>query len=149
MAKGTGISLRVLAKRLLLHIQAREARVWVEPGDRASKPGLRGPKGVSMPLHHRMSLQISRLYRVCLCYLAYRQGYYLNPVHRIAASYVRELGLEVEILEKTLYVSFPLGIRVSVDRICRGCELEISGILLTVDLRVIDMSEFDVILRMY
>ena len=32
--------------------------------------------------------------------------------------------------------------------ICRGCELEISGILLTVDLRVIDMSEFDVILRM-
>ena len=42
----------------------------------------------------------------------------------------------------------PLGIRVSVDRICRGCELEISVILLTVDLRVIDMSEFDVILRM-
>ena len=32
--------------------------------------------------------------------------------------------------------------------ICRDCELEISGILLTVDLRVMDMSEFDVILRM-
>ena len=32
--------------------------------------------------------------------------------------------------------------------ICRGCELEISGILLTVDLRVMDMSEFDVILGM-
>ena len=32
--------------------------------------------------------------------------------------------------------------------ICRGYELEISGILLTVDLRVIDMSEFDVILDM-
>ena len=32
--------------------------------------------------------------------------------------------------------------------ICRGCELEISRILLTVDLRVIDMSEFDVILGM-
>ena len=32
--------------------------------------------------------------------------------------------------------------------ICRGCELEISGILLTVNLRVIDMSEYDVILRM-
>ena len=30
--------------------------------------------------------------------------------------------------------------------ICRGCELEISGILLTMDLRVKDMSEFDVIL---
>ena len=32
--------------------------------------------------------------------------------------------------------------------ICRGCELEISGILLTMDLRVMDMSEFDVILGM-
>ena len=31
---------------------------------------------------------------------------------------------------------------------CRDCELEISGILLTVDLRVMDMSEFDVILGM-
>ena len=31
------------------------------------------------------------------------------------------------------------------DLICRGCEVEISGILLTVDLRVIDMSKFDVI----
>ena len=32
--------------------------------------------------------------------------------------------------------------------ICRGCELEIFGILLIVDLRVLDMSKFDVILRM-
>ena len=32
--------------------------------------------------------------------------------------------------------------------ICRDCELEISGILLTVDLRVMDKSEFDVILVM-
>ena len=30
----------------------------------------------------------------------------------------------------------------------RGCELEISGNLLTMDLRILDMSEFDVILRM-
>ena len=36
----------------------------------------------------------------------------------------------------------------NVDQICRGCELEISGILLTVDLRVLDMLEFDVILGM-
>ena len=34
-----------------------------------------------------------------------------------------------------------------VDMICRDCELEISGILLTMDLRVMDMSKFDVILR--
>ena len=30
----------------------------------------------------------------------------------------------------------------------RGCELEISGTLLTMDLRIRDMSEFEVILRM-
>ena len=51
-------------------------------------------------------------------------------------------------MEKSLHVSSPLGTRVSVDLICRECELEISRILLTVDLRVMDMSEFDVILGM-
>ena len=61
---------------------------------------------------------------------------------------MRELGLEVETLEKPLYVSSPLGIRVSIDMICRGCELEIYGILLRVDLRVMDMPEFDIILEM-
>ena len=49
----------------------------------------------------------------------------------IATSVVRELGLVFETLEKPLYVSFPLGTKVSVDLICRGCELEISRILLT------------------
>ena len=66
----------------------------------------------------------------------------------IAASVVIELGLEVETIEEPLYVSFPLGIRARIRMICRGCELEISGTLLTVDLRIIDMSEFDVILGM-
>ena len=66
----------------------------------------------------------------------------------IAASVVKELGLEVETLEEPLYVSSPLGIRVRIGMICRGCELEISGTLLTVDLRIMDMSEFDVILGM-
>ena len=66
----------------------------------------------------------------------------------IAASIVIELGLEVEALEEPLYVSSPLGIRARMWMICRGCELEISGILLTMDLRVMDMSEFDVILGM-
>ena len=60
---------------------------------------------------------------------------------------MKELGLEVETLEKSLHVSFPLGTRVSVDLICRDYELEISRILLTMDLRVMDMSEFDVILE--
>ena len=59
---------------------------------------------------------------------------------------MRELGLEVETLDEPLYVISPLGTRVSIDLICRGCELEIFEILLTVDLRVMDMSEFDVII---
>ena len=59
-----------------------------------------------------------------------------------------ELGLEVEALEDPLYVSSPLGIRARIGMICRGCELEISGILHTVDLRVMNMSEFDIILGM-
>ena len=33
-----------------------------------------------------------------------------------------------------------------VGQICRDCELEISGILLMVDLQVVDISGFDVIL---
>ena len=66
----------------------------------------------------------------------------------IVTSVVRELVLEVETLEEPLYVSSPLGTRMSIDLICRGCELEISKILLTVDLKVMDMSEFDVILGM-
>ena len=37
---------------------------------------------------------------------------------------------------------------VNVDKICRDYELEIPGVLLTVDLRVMDMLEFDVILGM-
>ena len=66
----------------------------------------------------------------------------------IAASVVIELDLEVETLEEPLYVSSPLGTTATLGMICRGCELEISGILLTVDLRIMDMSEFDVILGM-
>ena len=56
------------------------------------------------------------------------------------------MGLEVETLEKPLKVNSPLGTRVSVDQICRGYELEISEILLTMGLRVMDMLEFDVII---
>ena len=66
----------------------------------------------------------------------------------INASCVIGLGLEVEALEEPLYVSSPLGIRARIRMICSGCKLKISGTLLTVDLRVMDMSEFDVILGM-
>ena len=66
----------------------------------------------------------------------------------IVVSIVIKLGLEVETLEEPLYVSSSLGIRARIGMICRGCEFEISGTLLTVDLRIMDMSEFDVILGM-
>ena len=61
---------------------------------------------------------------------------------------MKDLSLEVETLEESLHVNSLLGNRVSVHQICRYCELEISRILLTVDLRVKDMWEFDVILGM-
>ena len=57
------------------------------------------------------------------------------------------LVLEVETLDEPLHVSSPLETKARIDRICRGCELEISGILLMVDLRVMDMLEFEAILR--
>ena len=41
-----------------------------------------------------------------------------------------------------------LEIRARIRMICRGCALEILGTLLAVDLRIRDMSEFDVILGM-
>ena len=58
----------------------------------------------------------------------------------------RDLGLEVDALKEPLYVSSTLGTRARLGMICRSCELEISRTLLTVDLRIMDMSEFDVIL---
>ena len=59
---------------------------------------------------------------------------------------VEEGDLEVETLNEPPHVSSPLGTKARIDRICRGCELEISRILLTVDVRVMDMLEFEVIL---
>ena len=51
-------------------------------------------------------------------------------------------------LEKPLYGCSPLGSRVRVDLIGWDCESEISGILLMVNLRVVDISDLDVILNM-
>ena len=66
----------------------------------------------------------------------------------LVTSSVDVLGLEVETLDEPLHVSSPLGTRVRIDHICWHCELEISWILLMVDLRVMDISNFDVILGM-
>ena len=59
-----------------------------------------------------------------------------------------EMEGPLETIEEPLYLSSPLGIKARIGMICRGCELEISGTLLTIDLRIMDMSEFDVILGM-
>ena len=66
----------------------------------------------------------------------------------VVASCVKELGLNVETLEEPLHVNSPLRTGVRISQICWDYELEISGILLTVDFRVMDMSEFDIILGM-
>ena len=66
----------------------------------------------------------------------------------VAASSVNVLGLEVETLEELFHVSSPLRTRVRIDQICPDYELMISGIQLTVDLRVMDISDFDFILDM-
>ena len=57
----------------------------------------------------------------------------------IVASCVNVLGVKVKSLQKLLHLSSPLWIKVRIDQICQDCELEISRILLTVDLRVMDI----------
>ena len=84
--RGTNISPRVLYEHLLLHRQSREAKAWVGAEDRAHRPGHQGFKDVSTLSHHRLGQQINQLYKVCFCYLAYGQGYYLILVHCIHSS---------------------------------------------------------------
>ena len=76
-ARGISISPSVWHRHRVFHIQAREARAWVEVEYKAHRPGLRGPKGVFTPLHLRLSLQISRIYKVCFYSRSYGQEYYL------------------------------------------------------------------------
>ena len=67
----------------------------------------------------------------------------------IIASCVTGLGLKFEASRKAIvWENSPLGSRVRVGQICRDCESKISGILLMVVLRVVDISGFDVILDM-
>ena len=47
-----------------------------------------------------------------------------------------------------MYGNSSLESRVRVDKICRDCESEISWILLMMDLRVVDISDFDIIIGM-
>ena len=77
--------------------------------------------------------------------IVYKIFRYVNSVSglclhlRDAISVVIELALEVEALKEPLYVSSPLRIRARIGMIFRGCELEIWKILLTLDMRIMDM----------
>ena len=130
-------------------MQAREARLWAEAEDETHKERTSGVQGrvysITPPAKSadqpviQGTFFLSRLWvRVLFDSCAFHSF--------IATSVVIELGLEVEALEEPLYVSSPLRIGVRIGMICRGYKLEISRILLKVDLRVMDMSEFDVIL---
>ncbi|XP_028055822.1 uncharacterized protein LOC114259985 [Camellia sinensis] len=66
----------------------------------------------------------------------------------ISTSCVKSLGLECDPLETILCVASPLGGNIRVRLICRGCELEVSGLHLSCNLRVMNMSDFDIILGM-
>ena len=60
--------------------------------------------------HLKLSLQISGSFRVHLYTLTYGQEYYFDSIAShsfIDASYVEDLGLEVETLEEPLHVSSP------------------------------------------
>ena len=58
-------------------------RAGIEVEAKAHKPRLQGPRGVSSPLHLRLSLQISRLFKVLFYSLVYGQEYCLIMVHLI------------------------------------------------------------------
>lgn len=65
-----------------------------------------------------------------------------------SASCVHALGLKTEHLKTSMSVTSPLGGQNSVGLICRSCELEVSDLRLTCDLRVLNMGGYDVILGM-
>ena len=59
-------------------------RAWVvEVEGRTHRPGLQGPKGVSMLSYLKLSFQISRLFKVLFYSFSYGQEYCLILVHLI------------------------------------------------------------------
>ncbi|XP_058216836.1 uncharacterized protein LOC131327714 [Rhododendron vialii] len=63
----------------------------------------------------------------------------------ISTACVTALALEIEPLSMCTKVSSPLGGRIAVSLVCRGCELEIANLRLTCDPGVINMADFNVI----
>ena len=99
-ARGTSISLRVLHKHLRQYRQVRGARLWVEVRDRAHRLGLRGPRGVSTPLYHKLSVdQPDMQGTFLLLHVLFKFG---CIIFIIVASFVMDCGLEVEASGKTI-----------------------------------------------
>ncbi|RVW39784.1 Retrovirus-related Pol polyprotein from transposon 17.6 [Vitis vinifera] len=66
----------------------------------------------------------------------------------ISASYANALGLKTEMVENLLLIKSPMGTNSRVDRICKGCVITLANKALNVDLRILDMTGYDVILEM-
>ena len=66
----------------------------------------------------------------------------------ISASCANALGLKTESVENLLLIESPMGTNSRVDRICKGCVITLVDRALKVDLRILDMTGYDVILGM-
>ena len=66
----------------------------------------------------------------------------------MSASFARSLELELHTLESPVFVDTPVGGRVRLDRVCRGCEFTLEDHLFTFDFILLEMSSFDLILGM-
>ena len=81
--RGANFIFRELHGHLPFHRQVREAMLGAEAEDEAHRQGRQEFRGVSTPSHSRLSQQISQLYKVRFCYLAYGQECFLILVLRI------------------------------------------------------------------
>ena len=66
----------------------------------------------------------------------------------ISASYANALGLKMKRVENLLLIESLMGTNSRVDRICKGCVITLADRALKVDLRILDMTGYDVILGM-
>ncbi|XP_028082025.1 uncharacterized protein LOC114283418 [Camellia sinensis] len=66
----------------------------------------------------------------------------------ISSACAQSLGLVCEPLETALNVMSPMGGRIRIGLICKDCKIGMSNLHLTCDLRVMKMSDFDIILGM-
>ena len=66
----------------------------------------------------------------------------------IYASYANALGLKMEMIENLLLTESPMGTNSRVDRICKGYVITLADKALKVNLRILDMTGYDVIMGM-